>query len=137
MVKREHRHFLFMKLGMCLCPGLSRHINLALDLFALQRLKYYFQFFHEIPLQIERTSISVDLYDKYICHWFNSICFASPLSHYEMLSSCFIIYRNLRSQKYISNNAQCFFSRSRLLIQCENLILIPVTFSVTQFLYLT
>lgn len=97
MVKREHRHFLFMKLGMCLCPGLSRHINLALDLFALQRLKYYFQFFHEIPLQIERTSIYIDLFDKYICHWFNSICFASPLSHYEMLSSCFIMYRNLRS----------------------------------------
>lgn len=49
------------------------------------------------------------LYDKYIYHWFNSVCFASPLSHYEMLSSCFIIYRHLRSHKYISNNAQWGF----------------------------
>lgn len=51
-----------MQLGMCLCPGLSRHINLALDIFALQRLKYYFQFFHEIPLQIERTSSMINIY---------------------------------------------------------------------------
>lgn len=104
MVKREHRHFLFMQLGMCLCPGLSRHINLALDLFALQRLKYYFQFFHEIPLQIERTSSMINIYV------IGLIVFGlRPRCHIMRYVVLFYRIQKLTLAKYISNYAKMVF----------------------------